>query len=70
VFDFSSTLSNIHFNCFLSDDLRRRFVKAETILFKVRYDSVLMDDREEFLDSREFNWVAVSVLRFEIRASI
>ena len=49
----------------LSEDLRRRFVKAETILFRVRYDSVLTDDREEFLDSRDFNWVAVSYLRFE-----
>jgi len=48
---------------FLSEDLRRRFVKAETILFRVRYDSALTGDREDLLDSRDFNWVTVSALR-------
>lgn len=42
------------------EDLRRRFVKAETTLFKVRYDKDLHSERESFLRSRDFNWIAVS----------
>ncbi|CAA7271771.1 unnamed protein product [Cyclocybe aegerita] len=42
-----------------SEDLRRRFVKAETTLFKVRYDDDMGKDRDAFLDSRDFNWTSV-----------
>lgn len=42
------------------EDLRRRFVKAETTLFKVRYDQEISGERESFLNSRDFNWIAVS----------
>jgi hypothetical protein len=34
-------------------------VKAETILFRVRYESDDNKEREEFLDSRNFGWIAV-----------
>ncbi|KAJ7470699.1 eukaryotic and archaeal DNA primase, large subunit-domain-containing protein [Mycena latifolia] len=42
-----------------SEELRRRFVKAETTLFKVRYESDDSTERELFLSSRDFNWIAV-----------
>ncbi len=45
------------------EDLRRRFVKAELELFKVRYDDDDTLEREEFLNSREFDWIPVSVGR-------
>ena len=41
------------------EELRKRFVKAETALFRVRYD---IDDREErdvFLKSMKFDWSGV-----------
>ncbi|KAF9567519.1 DNA primase, large subunit [Agrocybe pediades] len=41
-----------------SEDLRRRFVKAETTLFKVRYDEA-GPERESFLSSRDFDWLPV-----------
>ncbi len=44
---------------FNREDLRRRFVKAETTLFKVRYDTDLGDERVSFLSSRNFNWIPV-----------
>ncbi|KAG6891692.1 hypothetical protein C0992_010095 [Termitomyces sp. T32_za158] len=42
-----------------SEDLRRRFVKAESTLFRVRYDGDATGERELFLNSRDFNWIAV-----------
>jgi len=42
------------------EELRRRFVKAETTLFRVRYDSDDTSEKEEFLNSRDFDWIAVS----------
>lgn len=42
------------------DDLRRRFVKAESTLFKVRYEREIPSERERFLQSRDFNWIEVS----------
>ncbi|KAH9484214.1 DNA primase large subunit [Psilocybe cubensis] len=42
-----------------SEDLRRRFVKAETTLFKIRYDEDIATEREAFLNSRDFNWIPV-----------
>ena len=41
------------------EDLRRRYVKAETTLFKLRYTSDDTQEREEFLKSRDFGWVVV-----------
>ncbi|KAG2147090.1 DNA primase, large subunit [Suillus cothurnatus] len=43
-----------------SEDLRRRFVKAETALFRVRYESDDTKERELFLQSRDFKWTEVS----------
>ncbi|GBE81991.1 DNA primase large subunit [Sparassis latifolia] len=43
-----------------SEELRRRFVKAEVALFRVRYDSDDRSERETFLNSRDFDWIAVS----------
>ncbi|KAG6845447.1 hypothetical protein H0H87_009355 [Tephrocybe sp. NHM501043] len=42
-----------------SEDLRQRFVKAESTLFRVRYDGDATSERELFLNSRDFNWAAV-----------
>lgn len=43
------------------EDLRRRFVKAEMALFRIRYDSDDRVEREEFLSSRDFDWIPVSL---------
>ncbi|KAI0362235.1 DNA primase large subunit [Trametes cingulata] len=41
-----------------SEELRRRFVKAETSLFRIRYENVVEGaEREAFLSSRDFDWV-------------
>ena len=43
------------------EELRRRFVKAELALFKIRYDSDDYAEREGFLNSRDFGWEAVGL---------
>lgn len=40
-----------------SEDLRRRFVKAESCLFRVRFDTDDRVERERFVGSRNFNWI-------------
>ncbi|KAJ7273647.1 eukaryotic and archaeal DNA primase, large subunit-domain-containing protein [Mycena haematopus] len=42
-----------------SEELRRRFIKAETTLFKIRYETDESTERESFLSSRDFNWIGV-----------
>ncbi|KAH7915016.1 DNA primase large subunit [Hygrophoropsis aurantiaca] len=42
-----------------SEELRRRFVKAESTLFRVRYDSDDRREREAFLKSRDLDWIEV-----------
>ncbi|KAF8076724.1 eukaryotic and archaeal DNA primase, large subunit-domain-containing protein [Lyophyllum atratum] len=42
-----------------SEDLRRRFIKAESTLFKIRYEADGVAEREMFLSTRDFNWIAV-----------
>ncbi|KAF8636647.1 hypothetical protein AX17_003455 [Amanita inopinata Kibby_2008] len=42
-----------------SEDLRRRFVKAESTLFKIRYETETAEHRAEFLRTRDFNWLPV-----------
>ena len=41
------------------EDLRRRFVKAELALFKIRYDSDDRQERQEFLQAQNFDWQPV-----------
>ncbi|KAI0050926.1 DNA primase large subunit [Auriscalpium vulgare] len=43
-----------------SEELRRRFVKAETTLFRVRYDSCSGTERKNFLNSRDFASIQVT----------
>ncbi|EPT06137.1 DNA primase large subunit [Fomitopsis schrenkii] len=43
-----------------SEELRRRFVKAETTLFRVRYDRDDWGERDVFLKSRDFGWEELS----------
>jgi len=43
-----------------SEELRRRFVKAETTLFRVRYDKDDRSELDEFLKSRDFDWIPVT----------
>ncbi|KAI0318632.1 DNA primase large subunit [Amylostereum chailletii] len=42
-----------------SEELRRRFVKAECMLFRVRFDDDDPNERKHFLASRDFGWVQV-----------
>ncbi|KAF5315758.1 hypothetical protein D9611_004627 [Ephemerocybe angulata] len=42
-----------------SEDLRRRYVKAESTLFRMRYEDDAHADREAFLNSRDFNCLPV-----------
>jgi DNA primase large subunit len=42
-----------------SEDLRRRLVKAETTLFRIRYETDGYAEREQFMNSRDFNWTPV-----------
>jgi len=44
-----------------SEELRRRFVKAEGTLFKVRWDTDDRKERADWLRSRDFGWVEVSL---------
>ncbi|KIJ68953.1 hypothetical protein HYDPIDRAFT_36065 [Hydnomerulius pinastri MD-312] len=39
-----------------SEELRRRFVKAETTLFRVRYETALGAERKKFLEDQKFEW--------------
>ncbi|KAK7207232.1 DNA primase large subunit Spp2 [Myxozyma melibiosi] len=43
-----------------SEDLRRRFVKAETLLFRIRYLSVDPSERQALLRKYDFGWTPVS----------
>lgn len=43
-----------------SEELRRRFVKAEMALFRVRYETDDAKEREAFMRSRDFGWTEVS----------
>ncbi|QPG73103.1 hypothetical protein FOA43_000408 [Brettanomyces nanus] len=43
-----------------SDELRRRFVKAETALFKIRYQQLGLQEQREFVDSIDLPWEEVS----------
>lgn len=43
-----------------SEDLRRRFVKAELALFRVRFETDDREEREDFMRSRNFGWTEVS----------
>lgn len=42
-----------------SEDLRRRFVKAEMALFRVRYEGDDREERSRFLQSRSFDYSRV-----------
>ncbi|TDL27346.1 DNA primase, large subunit [Rickenella mellea] len=42
-----------------SEELRRRFVKAEMTLFRIRYETDDSAEREDFLNTRDFGWIAV-----------
>jgi len=42
-----------------SEELRKRFVKAETALFRVRYDADDTQERQQFLKSMKFDWSGV-----------
>ncbi|PWN99924.1 DNA primase, large subunit [Tilletiopsis washingtonensis] len=43
-----------------SEDLRRRFLKAESTLFRLRFDTDDAAEREAFLQTLNFDWVQVS----------
>ena len=41
------------------EELRKRFVKAETALFRVRYNSDDTIERQQFLTFMKFDWSGV-----------
>ncbi|KAJ4488117.1 eukaryotic and archaeal DNA primase, large subunit-domain-containing protein [Lentinula aciculospora] len=43
-----------------SEELRRRFIRAESTLFKIRFETDDSNERRAFLDSKDFNWISVS----------
>lgn len=43
-----------------SEELRHRFIKAETTLFKLRLESDDASEREAFLKSQNFQWELVT----------
>ena len=45
-----------------TEELRRRFIKAELTLFKVRWDTDDKIERGDFIRSRDFGWVEVGSL--------
>jgi hypothetical protein len=49
------------------EDLRRRFVKAETTLFRVRYLDATISERREFLQSRDFDWIQAGTSSLLVR---
>lgn len=42
-----------------SQELRQRFMKAETALFRLRFDSDSAEERQRFLESLNFDWQPV-----------
>lgn len=52
-----------------SEELRRRFVKAETTLFRVRYINTTISERREFHQSGDFDWTLMDVEEREKYAS-
>jgi hypothetical protein len=44
-----------------SPDLREKFIKTESELFRHRFESDDANERQEFLKSLKFDWVTVSV---------
>jgi DNA polymerase III epsilon subunit-like protein len=53
-------LSVTHRSMFAREELRRRFVKAETTLFRVRYDTDDLLERAAFLRTQTFEWEKVT----------
>jgi DNA primase large subunit len=52
-------------DCSLREELRRRFVKAETTLFRIRYLDASELERREFCKSRDFDWTQASIATCE-----
>lgn len=44
------------------EELRRRFIRAETTLFRIRFETDDSNERRAFLDSKDFNWISVCIL--------
>jgi DNA primase large subunit len=44
------------------EELRRRFLKAECLLFRIRYDTDDTKERAKFLSSRDFDWTEVTAV--------
>lgn len=42
-----------------SEELRRRFVKSETMLFRIRYELADQNEVNQFLESKKFAWEKV-----------
>jgi DNA primase large subunit len=41
-------------------ELRTRFIKAESTLFRIRFETDAADERHAFLNSLNFDWQSVS----------
>ena len=53
-------------DCSVREELRRRFVKAETTLFRIRYLDASEQERREFCKSRDFDWTQASTATYEM----
>lgn len=42
-------------------ELRQRFMKAESTLFRIRFDTDSADERQRFLESLNFDWQPVRI---------
>lgn len=45
------------------EELRRRFVKTETMLFRIRYEAADQSELAQFLESKKFAWERVRLPR-------
>lgn len=47
-----------------SPDLREKFIKAESELFRLRFETDDIHERDEFVRSLKFGWTSVSTITF------
>jgi DNA primase large subunit len=62
-------ITNLIPSCFqngCSPDLREKFIRTESELFRQRYETDDQNERREFLESLQFDWQIVSTVAIQI----
>ena len=62
-------IANLILSCFqngCSPDLREKFIRTESELFRQRYETDDQNERREFLESLQFDWQIVSIVALQI----